>query len=351
MAALLFILNGASSYALILTQTRSSATGLLPLTRSASFFEYQHQQNMPQPLSTVQQEYLRSQLRYDHNDDPPPPNTLAVHQIQHQLIYRAVQNYAKKNEVHMLDIGCGWGDFSNQLDPLLATYVGIEPSPTELGRFHKRPNRFLVRGVGEYMDFLKDGSRNFILLNSVLDHCYNWRETYANCLRVLAPGGLLIVSMENSQKLIVQLRQLIGLRHVHEGHLEFFGVDDTRKLLEPDFEILEERTIGFLFGMHAVTKKIPLPVASLRSLNRAVNGFFRATAPKGGHIFFFAAIRKGATPEKNFFATPFRCPQCKRDLSFGEKSCACGLRLPYDNGGWLDAVELNAALKAALSLK
>jgi len=306
---------------------------------------------MPQPLSAVQEEYLRSQLRYDHHDDPPPPNTLAVHQIQHELIFRAVKNYAAKNEVHMLDIGCGWGDFSNELDPFIKTYVGIEPSPIELARFHKRPNRFLVRGVGESMDFLKDSSRNFILLNSVLDHCYNWRETYANCLRVLAPGGLLVISMENSQKLIVKLRQLLGLKHVHEGHLEFFGVDDTRKLLEPDFEILEWQTIGFLFGMHAVTKKIPLPVAPLRLLNRAVNGFCRIAAPKGGHIFFFAAIRNGKLPEPHSFAAPFRCPQCKRDLAFGEKSCACGLQLPYSPEGCLDSVELNAGLKTALSLK
>jgi SAM-dependent methyltransferase len=308
-------------------------------------------QNMSQPLSTVQQEYLRSQLRYDHHDDPPPPNTLAVHQIQHGLIFSAVQDYAAKNEVHMLDIGCGWGDFSNELDPFIKTYVGIEPSPIELGRFHQRPNRFLVCGVGEYMDCLKDGSRNFILLNSVLDHCYNWRETFANCLRVLAPGGLLIISMENSQKLIVQLRHLIGREHIHEGHLEFFGVDDTKKLLQPDFEILEERTIGFLFGMHAVTKKIPLPVASLRVLNRAVNGFFRVVAPKGGHIFFIAAIRRGTPPVPDIFAAPFRCPRCKADLAFGAVSCACGLRLPYAPEGYLDSVEINAGLKAALSLK
>jgi SAM-dependent methyltransferase len=306
---------------------------------------------MPQPLSAVQEEYLRSQLRYDHHDDPPPPNTLAVHQIQHELIFRAVKNYAAKNEVHMLDIGCGWGDFSNELDPFIKTYVGIEPSPIELSRFHKRPNRFLVRGVGENMDFLKDHSRNFILLNSVLDHCYDWRETYANCLRVLAPGGLLVISMENSQKLIVKWRQLLGLKHVHEGHLEFFGVDDTKKLLEPDFEILEWQTIGFLFGMHAATKKIPLPVAPLRLLNRAVNGFFSAAAPKGGHIFFFAAIRNGKSPGPDSFAAPFRCPQCKRDLAFGEKSCACGLQLPYSAEGCLDSVELNAGLKTALSLK
>jgi SAM-dependent methyltransferase len=306
---------------------------------------------MAQQLSTVQQDYLRSQLRYDHHNEPPPPNTLAVHQIQHGLIARAVRDYAAGHEVHMLDVGCGWGDFSNQLDPWLKTYVGVEPSPIELSRVTKRPNRFLVRGVGEYLDFLKDQSRNFVLLNSVLDHCFDWRKTFANCLRILAPGGLLVISMENSQKLIVRLRQRLGRDHVHEGHLEFFGLDDTRKMLEPDFQITRDCTIGFLFGLHAVTKKIPLPVAPLRWANRAVNGIFRVLAPAGGHIFFISAIRHGALPEPNCFAAPFRCPQCRRDLAFGAGSCSCGLRLPYAPEGFLDSTELNTELKVAMNLK
>jgi len=307
--------------------------------------------NMAQKLSAVQQEYLRSQLRYDHHDGLPPPNTLAVHQIQHGLIFNAVRSYAAGHEVHMLDIGCGWGDFSNQLDPFLKTYVGVEPSPIELRRFHQRPNRLLVRGVGEHLDFLKEHSRNFVLLNSVLDHCFDWRKTWANCLRVLAPGGLLVISMENSQKLTVRLRQALGLKHVHEGHLEFFSLDNTKKMLQPDFQITDARTIGFLFGMHAVTQKIPLPVAPLRLVNRAANGIFRVLAPNGGHIFFISAIRNGALPAPNCFAAPFRCPQCQRDLAFGAKACACGLRLPYAPEGWLDSVELNAELKAALDAK
>jgi ubiquinone/menaquinone biosynthesis C-methylase UbiE len=304
---------------------------------------------MPQHLSNRQREYLRSQLRYDHHDQLPPSNTLAVHQIQHALIFRAVKDYARKHEVHMLDVGCGWGDFSNQLDPFLKTYVGIEPSMVELGRFSKRSNRFLVHGVGEDMDFLKDNSRNFVLLNSVLDHCFDWQTTWQNCLRILAPGGLLVISMENSQKLTVRVRHIFGREHIHEGHLEFFGLNDTKKMLQEDFQILDSRTIGFLFGMHAVTMKIPLPVAPLRLANRVANGIFRVFAPSGGHIFFISAIRHGALPQPNSFAAPFRCPRCKRDLAFGELSCLCGGRLSYSTGAF-DSVELNADLKRALTL-
>ncbi len=305
---------------------------------------------MTQKLTAAQKEYLRSQLQYDHNDDPPPPNTLAVHQIQHELIYSTVQNYAAQTDVHMLDVGCGWGDFSNKLDPLLKSYVGIEPSPVELGRFTKRPNRYTVRGVGEYMDFLKDQSRNFILLNSVLDHCFDWKRAFANCLRVLAPGGLMIISMENSQKLIVRLKHLLGRPHVHIGHMEFFGYDDTRKMLEPEFKVLESRTIGFLYGMHAVTKKVPLPVGPLRLVNRMANGFFRVASPAGGHIFFISAVRAGKLPVPGNFAAPFRCPKCMADMTFGIPACpACGFKPSYGANGYFDSVPLNADVKAALA--
>jgi hypothetical protein len=202
------------------------------------------------------------------------------------------------------------------------------------------------------MDYLKDHSRNFILLNSVLDHCYDWKQTFAHCLRILVPGGLLVISMENSQKLTVRLRQRLGSEHVHEGHLEFFGLDDTRAWLSPNFEIRNACTIGFLFGMHAVTRKIRLPVAPLRLLNRAVNGFFRIVAPNGGHIFFIAAIRKGAPPAAPSFAQPFRCPACQADLAFGTTACThCHLPLPYSPDGFFDSVEINPNLKAELNAK
>ena len=157
--------------------------------------------------------------------------------------------------------------------------------------------------------------------------------------------------MENSQKLIVRWRQALGLKHVHEGHLEFFSLDATKKMLAADFQITDDRTIGYLFGLHAVTKKIPLPVAPLRWVNRAVNGVCRVLAPNGGHIFFISAIRNGTLPAPEGFAAPFRCPQCRRDLAFGAASCACGLRLPYASAGFFDSVELNAELKSALNLR
>jgi hypothetical protein len=199
------------------------------------------------------------------------------------------------------------------------------------------------------MSFLKDHSRSFVLLNSVLDHCFDWKKTLAHCIRVLAPGGLLIVSMENSQKLILRARRALGQHLHHQGHLNWFGLDETKRLLEQDFEILEYCTIGYLFGMHRFTQRVPLPVAPLRFVNRVANAVGRVMAPSGGHIFFISALRRGIPGPLQTFGSPFCCPKCSGDFEFGATLCpACGLPLPYAAEGYLDGIELNAPLKLAL---
>ena len=138
----------------------------------------------------------------------------------------------------------------------------------------------------------------------------------------------------------------------HQGHLEYFAMDDIESLLKPDFDILEERSIGYLFGMHALTKRVPLPVGPLRLLNRGVNSLFRVIAPRGGHIFFMSALRKGTLPVAGAanFRSPFRCPKCQADLTFGVATCsACGLALPYGESGYLDYMKINPQLKSIVS--
>jgi SAM-dependent methyltransferase len=298
-------------------------------------------------LSERERDYLEEQLCYDHKLEALPPNTLVVHRMQHQLIVAAVQSYAAKHQVHMLDIGCGWGDFSQKLDPYLASYIGVEPSLIELERFQRDQRRCLVRGVGEYLDFLKDRSRNFILMNSVLDHGFNGQQMFAQALRILKPGGLLVLSMENAQKVPVKIRSWLGRETEHKGHLSFWGFDEMHDQLAGDFDILEARSIGFLFGFHRLTQIVPMPVPLLRCANKAANALWRILDPRGGHIMFFSAIRKGDRNLDDFVSAPFQCPACKASFMFGDGACAgCGTELSYAQAGILDAFALNPSLKS-----
>ncbi len=276
-------------------------------------------------------EYFQTQLEYDHKEDPHPPNTQAVIQNQHRMIREAVRCEARRLPVRFLDVGCGWGDFSTQLDMDLADYVGVEPSLKELRRFARKPMHYRVRGIGENLDFLRTSSRSIILLNSVLDHCIDWRRTFTNCKRVLCPGGILIVSMENQDKLPTRLRKLFRRKIVHEGHVTFFSFSEFQEFLrEEGLEIEQSVSMGFLHGMHHVTKLVPLPVCLLRSVNRVMDAWARRILPTRGHIMFFVARKPFSEFDQAILARPFQCMECSRPIDFGMSQCPqCGSRLGY----------------------
>lgn len=261
------------------------------------------------------------------------------------MIVGSVRSFAEKNPVHMLDIGCGWGDFSEKLNPYLKSYIGIDPSLSELQRFNRRPNRYVMRGVGEFLDFVKDQSRNFILLNSVMDHAFDCDLMFSNCLRILRPGGLLVISMENSEKWPSRVRKWLRRPVVHEGHFSFWSMNDVERLLNGQFTIMQKRSFGYLFGFHQLTTRVPLPMALLRPLNGMANALCGLVDPKGGLLLFFSAIRKGDVGAEAPFGHPLCCPSCKADWEYGTPKCiSCGCEFP-SAAGLPDMIGLNAELK------
>jgi len=243
----------------------------------------------------------------------------------------------------LLDIGCGWGDLSGQLGSLLADYIGVEPSMKELDRFHQSQGRYLIHGIGENLGFLRSGSRNVILLNSVLDHCLDWEKTLDNCLRILQPGGLLIISMENSEKLPTKVRQVLGQRVVHEGHLAFFSVQQMASYVKEKGLLIESvQTMGFLYGMHQLTRTLPLPVPFLKVLNSFADGLGSMAYPNGGHIMFICARKPIEVTDPQVLHNPFQCPKCNTPIVFGNTKCEhCLITLEYSESGILNAMILS----------
>jgi 2-polyprenyl-3-methyl-5-hydroxy-6-metoxy-1,4-benzoquinol methylase len=284
--------------------------------------------------------YFEEQLRYDHLDHIHPSNTAAVIEHQHRLIITAVQRESQNRKVRFLDIGCGWGDFSNKLDPFLTDYIGVEPSIGELRQFERRPNRYLINGVGENLDFIRSNSRNVILLNSVLDHCLDWKRTFANCNRILCPGGILVISMENGQKLIVTIKETLHMDAHHEGHLAFFSYKGLREFLVAQGFALEQGcTFGYLFGFHQLTSKIPLPLNLMRLANHGVNAIMRPFCRQGGQILFFVGRKPSISDWTSAEAQPFQCPRCTTAFDFGTEKCtSCNFIMPYTEGRILDSL-------------
>jgi ubiquinone/menaquinone biosynthesis C-methylase UbiE len=288
--------------------------------------------------STNLDSYLQEQLAYDHTDEKLPSNTRAMIFNQHRLIRKAIVAEARRQPIHLLDIGCGWGDLCGKLHDVVVDYVGVEPSLVELQRFACNQRKWLIRGIGEHLAFLRSSSRNVILMNSVLDHCLDWRRTLDNCMRILAPGGILVISMENADKIPIRLLTLLGRQVKHEGHVAFFSMKELVRILQAnEMQIERQCSIGFLFGFHDLTRKIPISETILRIVNRAADVVGGSIVREGGHVMFVVARKKSTHGPYEIPSNPLQCCTCERELTFASEECPnCHRRYSYIDGAFLD---------------
>ena len=93
----------------------------------------------------------------------------------------------------VLDVGCGFGDFSQYV--VHANYTGIEPNPESVVEAHKR-------GVNAKKLSILDVVRSkemfdVVVAFQVLEHVDDPKAFFRACAKCLQKGGLLIVSVPN----------------------------------------------------------------------------------------------------------------------------------------------------------
>ncbi len=139
---------------------------------------------------------------------------------------RVVRKYVSVG--NMLDVGCSFGGFLNAGNEWFVPY-GIDLSPYA-GEYAK--NRFDGRvHVGTLEDHPFD--ENFfsvITMIEVMEHVPSPRETVEECLRLLAPGGLLVIQTANMAGLQARL-QGDRFPYYMPGHLSYYTRKNLANLL------------------------------------------------------------------------------------------------------------------------
>lgn len=159
---------------------------------------------------------------YDWNEemirryDPAKYYRFSIIKILEQARFRHILGVLRRSDRggRFLEIGCGHGFFLAEAERsrLFASCVGADISMDSLREARQRTSEArLVLADGEYLGF-RGGAFDAVCLTEVIEHVPDQVAVLKEASRMLAPGGILVVTAPN-ERLINQLKTVVyGLR-------------------------------------------------------------------------------------------------------------------------------------------
>jgi SAM-dependent methyltransferase len=176
--------------------------------------------------------------------------------------------WEKRRTLRFLDVGCGYGMSAVVLAVYGARSIqGIEAEPGCIKTCHALKNAFpdlpvqFIEGRAETLPF-EDRSVDVVLSIEAISHFVEPWQFLTEAWRVLAPGGVLILSDDNNGANLFQRRQLEEIwerfengpptQHIHGHRVQQPYIERRRTILSthfpqanaPELALLSERTSG-----------------------------------------------------------------------------------------------------------
>lgn len=107
-----------------------------------------------------------------------------------------VRRFLPLESSRVLDIGCGIGTYVRRFSDFTPGACGIDIDPERLRRGARSGVKGLSLAVSECLPF-QNASFDGVLLNEVIEHVRNDRQTLCEALRVTRPGGRVIIFAPN----------------------------------------------------------------------------------------------------------------------------------------------------------
>jgi SAM-dependent methyltransferase len=156
----------------------------------------------------------------------------------------ALANVAAGDRV--LDLGCGSGDLTADLEQAGADVVGVEVAETALRRAHARhPELDLRLAPIDGPLPLADGSFDVVWSSEVIEHVGDTGQWLSEVRRVLVPRGRLLLTTPSHGRLRLAVGGVERYSQPLGDHLHLYTASSLRGLLQEfDFGDVQVRTAG-----------------------------------------------------------------------------------------------------------
>jgi 2-polyprenyl-3-methyl-5-hydroxy-6-metoxy-1,4-benzoquinol methylase len=147
----------------------------------------------------------------------------------------------------LLEVGAGFGTFCSELQSrgVFRRVVGIEPTPELAGTCRSRGLEVIETPV-EQVELESVGQFDVVASFEVIEHLFAPAEFVAHMLRLLKPGGLMLLTCPNGHGFDIATLGTVSTSVDHE-HLNYFNPESLARLLASSgMQVLESLTPGRL---------------------------------------------------------------------------------------------------------
>jgi ubiquinone/menaquinone biosynthesis C-methylase UbiE len=146
----------------------------------------------------------------------------------------------------VLDLGCGMGDLTAELQPAAASILGVDVAEAALRRARARHPEIAFRLAeidGELP--VEDNAFDVVWSSEVIEHVADTARWMSEVRRVLRPGGRLLLTTPSHGRLRLAVGGLERYSEPLGDHLHLYTARSLRELLAGfDFDQVEVRAAG-----------------------------------------------------------------------------------------------------------
>ena len=198
---------------------------------------------IPRPAPDVIGKYYQSEEYYSHQQN----NKGFIPRV-----YEFVKSFNIKRKTKLaigglsqgslLDIGCGVGDFLVQVKKQGWKVQGIEPS-VDAKKIAEMRLGFLPKAPSEYAQ-LEENSFDVITMWQVLEHIDDLHFQTSELMRLLKPGGRLVIALPNFQSFDCQYYKEVWAAWDVPRHLNHFSPDTLRNIISSiGFQVVDTQKL------------------------------------------------------------------------------------------------------------